>query len=153
MKNKSGSRIGRLISRVLNVRSWLDWDRMKSFTFYLIDGFKKFFIPQKPNGKNGESFQAAKKRLNLSDSDIMARQIGLLRLSILMILIAVLIFVYSVYLLVVGAYTGGVVALVVTLIAVVLAFRYHFWYFQIRERKLGCTIQEWFKQGLMGDKS
>lgn len=150
MKNKSGSRIARVLSRIINVRSWIDWERMKSFTRYLIDGFKKFFIPQKT--QKGESFETAKKRLNLTDSDIIARQTGLLRLSLLMVAVACMIFVYSIYLFASGGYLGGVVGLVVTLIAVVLAFRYHFWYFQIRERKLGCTIQEWFKQGLMGGK-
>lgn len=150
MKNKSGSRIGRVLSRILNVRSWVDWDRMKLFTRYLIDGFKKFFVPQKR--EKGESFEAATKRLKLNESELVARQAGLLRLSILMVVIAFLLLAYSVYLFLIGGYRGGVVGIVVMLIALVLAFRYHFWYFQIKERKLGCTIQEWFKQGLMGEK-
>lgn len=150
MKNKSGSRIGRVLSRIINVRSWVDWDRMKVFTRYLINGLKKFFVPQKR--EEGESFEAAKKRLKLKESDIAARQTGLLRLSILMIAVAFLLLAYSIYLFAIGGYRGGVVGFVVMLIALVLAFRYHFWYFQIKERKLGCTIQEWFKQGLMGEK-
>ena len=83
MKNNSGSRIGRVLSRIINLRSWFDWDRIRSFTLYIINGFKKFFVPQKV--EKGESFEAAKKRLKLNDSDILARQIGLLRLSILMV--------------------------------------------------------------------
>ncbi len=150
MKNNSGSRIGRVLSSIINLRSWFDWDRIKSFTLYLLSGFKKFFVPQKV--KKGESFEAAKKRLKLNDSDIIARQIGLLRLSILMVVVAFLVFAYSIYLFATGGPRGGVVGLVVMLIALVLAFRYHFWYFQIKERKLGCTFQEWFKQGLKGDK-
>lgn len=150
MKNKSGSRIGRVITRIINIRSWVDWDRMKAFTRYLVNGFRKFFIPQKKGV--GESFEAAQKRLKLKDSDLLARQKGLLRLSILMVTIAFLLFAYSIYLFASRGYMGGVVGLVVMFVALVLAFRYHFWYFQIKERKLGCTIQEWFKQGLMGDK-
>jgi len=150
MKNNSGSRIGRVLKSIINIRYWADWDRMKSFTRYLVNGFKKFFVPQKQ--ANGESFEAAQKRLKLSDSDLIARQAGLLRLSIIMVTIAVLLFFYSIYLFASRGYLGGVVSIVVVFIALVLAFRYHFWYFQIKERKLGCTIQEWFKQGLMGEK-
>lgn len=150
MKNKSGSRVKRVFTRIFNLRSWADWDRMKAFTLYLYEGFKRMFIPQKVEG--GESFEAAKKRLNLSDNDLLARQKGLLRLSIAMVVIAFLLFSYTIYLLVIGGYAASIISLVVMLIALVLAFRYHFWYFQIKEHKLGCTIQEWFKQGLMGGK-
>lgn len=151
MKNKSGSRIGRVLTRIINIRSWVDWDRMKVFTRYLVNGFRKFFVPQKKGP--GESFEAAQKRLKLKDSDLLARQTGLLRLSILMVTIALLLLAYSIYLFTSRGYMGGLVSLVVMFIALVLAFRYHFWYFQIKERKLGCTIQEWFKQGLMGEKN
>lgn len=150
MKNKSGSRIKRVFNSIFKLRSWSDWDRMKTFTIYLVDGFKKFFLPQK--NKTGESFATAMKRLKLSEKELVARQTGLWRLSILMVVIAVLLFAYTVYLLVSGGYRGSIVSLVVMLIALVLAFRYHFWYFQIKERKLGCTLHEWFKQGLMGGK-
>ncbi len=150
MKNKSGSRVKRVFFRIFNLRSWADWDRMKAFTLYLIAGFKKFFVPQK--NKAWESFAVAAKRLKLSEKELVERQKGLLRLSIVMLVIAFLLFAYTVYLLVSGGYRGSIVSFVVTLIALVLAFRYHFWYFQIKERKLGCTIHEWFKQGLMGGK-
>lgn len=150
MKSKSGSRIGRVLSMIFNVRSWSDWDRMRAFTRYLVNGFKKFFIPQP--AEKGESFELAKKRLKLTDAELKARQIGLFRLSIAMVAIAFLLLIYTIYLLVSGGYRGGLVSFVVMLIALVLAFRYHFWYFQIKERKLGCTIQEWLKQGLKGEK-
>lgn len=148
MKNKSGSRIGRVLSRVFNFKSWFDWGRIKGWTRYFIDGLKKFFIPQE--GQTKESFDKAVKRLNLSKTELNQRQQGLLRLSLVMVGLSVLLFAYTIYLLVTGGYLGAFVGLVVTLIALVLAFRYHFWYFQIKERKLGCSIQQWFQQGLMG---
>ena len=150
MKNTKRSKLGGLLKTVFNVRAWSDWDRMKAFSLYLGEGFKKFFVPQKRQGT--ETFAAAKKRLNLTDGDLLVRQKGLLRLSILMVVFAVLIFFYSLYLFTQSGNMGGVVGLVVMLIALVLAFRYHFWYFQIKERKLGCTIQEWFNHGLKGNR-
>jgi intracellular multiplication protein IcmV len=51
-----------------------------------------------------------------------------------------------------GSIKAFIVSLVVTLIALILAYRYHFWYFQMKQRKLGCTFSEWYKQGLFGEK-
>lgn len=150
MKKRSGSRTKNVLMRIFNVKTWGDWDRMKSFTLYLTRGFKKFFIPQK--NEVSESFEAAKIRLNLSDKDLMAREKGLFRLSLLMVGAAILLFIYAIYHLFTGNYLAFILSLVVMAIALVLAFRYHFWYFQIKSRKLGCTINEWFRQGIMGDK-
>lgn len=147
---KHRSRTGRVIARIINIPMWIDWERMKSISWYLWSGFKKFFVPQKNISK--ESFKEIQHRLHLNDSDLMARQIGLLRLSKLMLCGAILLFGYTIYLFADGGWRGGVVGLIVTAIAIVLAFRYHFWYFLIKERKLGCTFQEWYKQGLMGEK-
>jgi intracellular multiplication protein IcmV len=151
MKNKkSDSRIIRVLSSLINVRAWFDWERLKSFTRYLVNGVKKFFVPQKTT--DTETFEAAKKRLNLTDKDLLARQKGLLRVSLLMAFFAILLFIYSMYHFYYFNIKGGVLSLVVMLIAGVLAFRYNFWYFQIKERKLGCSIREWYKKSFTGDK-
>jgi intracellular multiplication protein IcmV len=150
MKNKSGSRIGRILSRIINLKSWFDWERMKSFSLFLWNGIKKFFIPQQTT--DTESFAAAKKRLNLTDADLNVQKKGLLRVSLLMAVFAVLFFFYAIYHFYNYAFRGGILSLVVMCIALALAFRYHFWYFQIKEHKLGCSLHEWFKRGLMGDK-
>ena len=150
MKKKSGSRIGRLIGQIFNVRLWFDWDRMKSYSQYIATGARGVFVPQQST--KSESFEAAKKRLNLTDEDLLIRQKGLLRVSILMVICAAFVFAYSIYHLYYYSIKGGLVSLVVMFLALTLAFRYHFWYFQIKERKLGCSINEWFKQCIMGDK-
>ena len=149
MKNKSRSRIGRVLSHLINLRSWFDWDRMKSLTLFLWFGIKKFFVPQQ--GAEGESFEAAVKRLKLTDADLLVRQKGLLRISLLMVFFALLFFAYAIYLFVGHSFKGGILSLVVMSIALTLAFRYNFWYFQIKKRKLGCSIHDWSKS-LMGDK-
>ncbi|STX40969.1 intracellular multiplication protein IcmV [Legionella donaldsonii] len=150
MKKESKSRFVTIFKRIFNVRWWLDFDRLKSFTMYLANGFKRMFVPQQ-NAK-GESFENAMARLNLSEKDLIAKQSALHRLSILMCGAALFIFAYAVYHLFYGSYRAVIVSLVIMMIALVLAFRYHFWYFQIKERKLGCSISEWYRQGLMGEK-
>ncbi len=150
MKIKSSSRIGRVFKRLFNFAAWLDVERIKVFTRYLINAIKNIFVPNAAT--ETESFAAAKIRLKLSDAELIAREKGLLRLSLAMVGMSVGVFIYAIYLFYTGSIKGGILGVVLMFIALVLAFRYHFWYFQIKERKLGCTIQEWFKQGLMGDK-
>ncbi|WP_028388891.1 type IVB secretion system protein IcmV [Legionella fairfieldensis] len=150
MKNKSESRIVKLFNNIINIRAWADFDRVKTFTLYLVNSFKKFFIPQK-RGKS-ESFEEAMLRLNISETDLQAKKKALYRLSLLMCAAAIFILTYAIYHIVYGNIRAVLVSLVLMLIALVLAFRYHFWYFQIKERKLGCTFREWYKQGLMGEK-
>lgn len=150
MKKRSGSRIGRVFSRIFNVRAWFDWDRLKSFTSFLVNGFSRLFVPQK--NTQVESFDAAQKQFNLSDADLLLKQKALYRLSIVMTAVAFLILIYAGYHLFYGTIKATIISLVVMMIALVLAFRYHFWYFQIKVRKLGCTFQEWYRQGLLGEK-
>ena len=151
MKNKkSESRIVRVLSSVFKIRDWFDWDRMKAFTLYLVGGIKKFFVPQQTS--DTETFAAAQKRLNLTDHDLLVRQKGLLRVSLLMAVFSILLFIYVIYNFYYFNLKAGIVSIVVMLIAAVLAFRYNFWYFQNKERKLGCSVREWYKKSFMGDK-
>lgn len=150
MKKKSSSRVGRIFRSILNIRAWIDWDRLKSFTLYLKNGFLRLFLPRQTPVV--ESFEEAKNKLKLSDSELIIKQNALLRLSLVMLAFATFVLVYAGYQFFYGTFKAGIVSLVVTLIALVLAFRYHFWYYQIKNRKLGCTFNEWFRHGLMGEK-
>lgn len=150
MKKEKGSRVLRVLSSIINVRAWIDYDRSKAAFQYLKNGIKKLFIPQKE--VKTADFDRVAEQMNLTESDLASRQRALKRLSLFMLVIASAIFIYAGYHLFSGHFRAALVSLVVTLIALVLAFRYHFWYFQIRERKLGCTFREWFRQGLMGEK-
>jgi intracellular multiplication protein IcmV len=150
MKKKSSSRFGGVFKRIINIRMWADWDRVKSSTSYLVYGIAKLFTPQKKEAS--ETFDGAMKRLHISEAAMHARQNALLRLSQWMIVFAFFVLCYSGYQVFYGSIKAAIVSLVVMMIALVLAFRYHFWYFQIKKRKLGCTVEEWYRQGLMGEK-
>jgi len=151
MKKQKGSRTLNVLKSVFDVRRWIDYDRLKFFTLYLGKGFKKMFVPQKSEGKS-KTFTETVERLSLVDQDLEIKQRALWRLSMLMLVLALAIMVYSAYHFIQGSYRAAIMSLVVSMIGLVLAFRYHFWYFQIKERKLGCSFMEWFRQGLLGEK-
>ena len=148
--NPSDSKIGRVFTSIFNIRLWIDWDRTKSYVLYLFFGIKKFLVPQAP--ERSESFAEAQTENNLTDKDLLVKQNALYRLSLLMIGFAFGMLLYTVYQMVQGSLFGIIVSFIVMLMALVFAFRYHFWYFQIKERKLGCSLSDWFRRGIMGDK-
>ncbi|MDF1646595.1 MAG: type IVB secretion system protein IcmV [Legionellaceae bacterium] len=150
MSEKPGSRLALLFARVFHFRLWLDVDRLKGFTQYLTGLLKKVFIPQPQKAE--ESFNDAKARLQLTDEQLLKRQQALLRTSILMLVLAGLLFFYGFYQLLYGGTLGVLLTLVVILIALTMAFRYHFWHFQIKEKKLGCSWKIWLNEGLLGGK-
>lgn len=156
MKKKSGSRTGRFIGRRLNVKAWVDLDRIAAGKRYVTDLYSRFISVNKkeaaPSVDKLESFDEAKVRLNLTDKDLLVRQKSLFRLAALMVVCSIGIFLYMIYNLIQAYYLAALLTLIVCMLSLVLAFRYHFWYFQIKQHKLGCTVSQWFKEGLMGVK-
>ena len=151
MKNKSISRIGRVFNRLINIRFWSDWDRAQANSHYLLERIKFYFVPQKP--QETETFEQAKKRLQLSDADLLARQKGFIFICKIMLVWAAFFLIYAAYLFYTAGFIGGILSLVAMFLALTFAFRYHFWSFQIKQRQLGCTIYQWFKMGLLGEQS
>lgn len=150
MKKISESRIAAVLKNIFNIRWWIDYDRLKSYTVYLSDGIKKVFIPRQ--AQQAESFEKAVKEFNLTEKELAARQKGLYRLSLIMSALALFMLVYAGYHVFYGSLRATIISIVVMLIALVMAFRYHFWYFQIKQRQLGCSFRQWYREGLLGEK-
>ena len=149
MKSKSGSKNKKFIQRVFNPRAWIDIDRVRAGQRYIAGVCTTYFVPKETSAPT-ESFSAAQKRLHLTDKQLIEQKNSLFRLSLLMFIIGCLLFIYMLHNLFYAHFLAAGLSIVVLLMALVLAFRYHFWYFQIKQQKLGCTLKEWFHQGLMG---
>ena len=160
MKKKSGSRVVRVFTSIINIPYWFDWERTKSFSAFLGNIFRRLFMAEKitdetddkTNPALTESFDSAQKELNLSDTDLIERQKALYRLSLLMATLAFFILIYAGYHFIFGTFLAAILSLIVMMIALALSFRYHFWYYQIKNRKLGCSLDEWLKKGLLRAK-
>ncbi len=148
MQNKSESRTKRLVTRLFNVRSWVDQERVRAGGRYIVNVCGTWLNPRKT--KKTESYVAAIARLNLTQDVLLARQQGLRRLSLIMAGMAFVLFLYVLYNVFYAHYVAVIMSTVVMLLALVLAFRYHFWYFQMKHQKLGCSLHEWFRQGILG---
>jgi len=153
MSEKKESRVIHFFKNTFRFRFWLDFDRIKNFTLYVVQAIKKMFVPDKAEVPDTEaSFADAMKAQHLTEKSIVAQRQSLYRLSILMCVLAFGIFAYTIYLIIYAHYLAAGISFIMFLLGLVLAFRFHFWYFQIRERRLGCSFEEWFQQGLLGKK-
>lgn len=133
----------------VDVPSWLNLNQLKTYGKSISDIGKNLFIPQQ--ALRNETFEQALKRLKLSETDVIKKARTLYNLFLIVFVFALCLIAYLIYLIITNA---SFMAIMVTtvLIAVLLAkaFSYHFWVYQIKKRRLGCTFQEWFKEGLLG---
>ena len=138
------------LRRWFNVRAWCDYDRLAQGAFSLRDTIRLLFIPRTTTKK--EDFANAIEKLQFSEEDIQVRKHAFLRLTLIMSTMTLLIFCYSLYHLYEGHIRTFVMSVILSLIAAMLTFRYHFWYFQLTKKKLGCTLNEWFLEGFLRRK-
>jgi intracellular multiplication protein IcmV len=97
-----------------------------------------------PTTSRTETFEEALIRMNLTEQDIKEQSERYFIYAVVFATLVVVTLVFAFYLLLVDwAISGFLIGLAVAALFASQAFRYHFWCFQIQQRKLGCTFQEW----------
>ena len=146
---KEGSQTRRLLRTIFNPKVWMDLEQVKSSTNYITDGTKKLFnLEQKVTSTR--TFEETIKRLGLDEKAIVKQKKSLFRLSLMMVILSLGVFAYAMILLHDGSYHSSAATVIIFLVILALAFRYHFWYYQLKVRRLGCGLKEWFMTGLLG---
>ena len=93
-----------------------------------------------------ETFAEAMARLGVTMEEVQKRGQRFFYYALLFLLCAVGTIAYGIYLVIsVGTLSGLVIAVVCAAMFGAQAFRFHFWYFQIKHQKLGCTFEEWWQ--------
>lgn len=147
----SESNTRKFFSSRFDFRGWIDWDRVNNGKNYVVDIIKPFVVPSP--SKSAESFEEVQARMKLTDDDLTLRRQALLRIATLYLLVGIFLFLYVIYLALLGSIKSSIYAFVLDILSLVMAFRYHFWYYQIKSRKLGVSIKEWFSLGVWGKKT
>ena len=133
-----------IASKIFDVRvdKWMSLSYVKDIsgrTQYIV---KDLIVPKKST--RIESFEEALIRLKLTEADITQRTIEFTRLVYLFLSLALIIISYAIYMIFKGSPVVGLIALCIALYTLSQAFHFHFWLFQMKNRKLGCTLSEWF---------
>lgn len=125
------------------VTKWLGLDQIKDVSGRVGDTAKTIFTPEQ--AEQAETFEEALRRLNITEYELEQRKQEFIRLMFIYIFAAVAIFLYSLYIVIAyGNLMGFFMGLAITVFALTFAFRYHFWVYQIKHKKLGCSFRDWF---------
>lgn len=131
-------------------KTWIGWNFLQSLFRPIKEvGSKAFIAPESKVKSSAETFATAAKRLQLNSADLKRRCKNLMRLAIAMLCLAVLLLGYALYALAGHFFHTALVSLAFMLVALASAFHYHFWWFQIKERRLSITFNEWFQHGFL----
>jgi intracellular multiplication protein IcmV len=146
-------RIGRVVKPFVDFPRWMGWRNLKE-NGHMVGGLARDLLKSgKKVEVRKETFEEAIERLNLNEAAITARKKDLLFMTAVYLVVAVALIIYAVYLLVVlGLWLGAIMAVVVCCLSLSLAFRQHFWYIQMKYRRLGFTFNDWvnatFRKGI-----
>lgn len=147
---KITQRIGRVIKPFVDVPRWMGYKSLAETTKSLGQILKTLFVPTRAT--RVETFAEAVTRLDLTEEIIAKRKKEFTRLMIIYLFIALGLFLYTFYLAWSGSIHGAIAGFIIMLVSLTMVFRYNFWLFQLKQRKLGCTLREWLNAGLLGDK-
>lgn len=138
------SGVKKAAGKVFDVRvdRWMSFSALKENTQNTKSLIKDVFTPEK--AKHKETFEQAMARLQLTEADINQRKKEFTHLFLFFSALGLSIIAYAIYMAFTARYMVAFISLCVALYAFAQSFRFHFWLFQIKNRKLGCTIQEWF---------
>jgi intracellular multiplication protein IcmV len=128
-----------------NPGAWLGYDYVKDSTLYFWQAIKNIFVPQKAGTGRKETFEEAMKRQKLTEADVQQSAKNYLIYTLIFIALAVFTAFYGFYLLIEHKeWIAWILSMALVALLLSQAFRFHFWYFQIKHRKLGCTLREWW---------
>ena len=141
--------IKKVVKPLVDVPTWMGTSTIKDNWRLIRSTYKDIFTPREV--KNTETFAEAMARMNLTEADLKARLKEYTILLSVYLIFAIGIISYGVFLLIEGGFLGFIIAFSLGYFSLAQAFRSHFWIFQIKRRKLGCTFKEWFS-GTFGVK-
>jgi intracellular multiplication protein IcmV len=144
------SGIKKIIKPFVDVPKWIGYRQLAKTNRDLFSFVRKFFVPERATTE--ESFDAALLRLKVTEADLVQRLKEFRRLMWIWITLFSICLAYSIYLLSENALRGFFPCVGLGLVILTQVFRYHFWIFQIKHRRLGCTFRDWFNAYFLSGK-
>lgn len=143
-------RMGKIIKPLVDIPRWMDAKRIADGADIIGGMAKSIFKPAQ--AKQKEDFSTAVERLKLTEKELERRYREFTRLFRFFFVTFLLVGAYATYLWFASSWHAAVLGTVVTGIPLVLAYRFHFWRFQLIQRRLGCNFKEWLRVGVLGKK-
>lgn len=140
-----------LAGKVVDVRvdKWLSVDYLKETSGYIKSIIEDVAIPKR--ARYSETFDEAVRRLSLTEEDLQKQKQDFTRLFYFFVILSFTIVSYGLYLAIKGSFVPALIAFCLSFYSFAQAFRFHFWLFQLKHRKLGCTLKEWFNSSVQSE--
>ncbi len=133
------------------VSQWLDYETIKGGLAYFVSLARSIYS-RKPGTGFDETYEMAKERLNLTDAEIELQAKNYLLISWVYLIASLGLLGYTAYLLYHRHFLSGSLTACITLYAITFCIRNHFWHYQLKQKRLGCSLVEWFS-ALFGVKN
>jgi intracellular multiplication protein IcmV len=129
-----------------NVFAWMGTDQIRKNTKLIKELATAALVPQKKqaHAPKVETFEQAIKRLGLTEAGLQKRIKASTQIIFMCGLLSIPMLAYTIYIFMSDFYLPGFVCLMLTFLLFAYSFREHFNRFQMQQRRLGCTLAEWF---------
>ena len=136
----------------VNVRKWSSYDEVAN-NVKMTGGFLRRLFSRNFKVVNSETYEESVARLHLTAEQLQQRKKVFLYSALIYGVIAMLLFIYFIYLLINLRLLAAFLDLILLTLMTVSAYREHFWYMQMQEKKLGCSFNDWLAFVLRRTKS
>lgn len=143
--------IRRTVTPFVDVGTWIGYAQLAQLTKMVGGTIKDLFTARK--AEFDETFEEALKRLKLKEEDVQSKIRVFTFLSIFWFLVSIGMVFYGVYLAGNRSWYGFLACIGLSMVLLSQAFYYHFWMFQMKQRRLGCTFQDWWNANFTGGGS
>lgn len=144
------SRTRKFIKPFVDFPRWLNISELKRNNKTLYGFAKDIAKPELPP-VHQETFEQAMVRLQLTEKDVLVRRAFFLRMTMVYVLIIAALVAYVIYLWTVDASILSISMLFsLLLVAAALAFKQHFWFIQMKSRRLGLSFGDWVQYTFKG---
>ncbi|MDF2529137.1 MAG: hypothetical protein K0Q57_17 [Gammaproteobacteria bacterium] len=124
------------VKRMFGVREIVD-------NFKFVESFSKDVI-----GSELKSSSTGERPLTIEQDKLQATKATFKKLVISYLIIAFAAFLYFTYNMATHNYIVALLSVAFILLCLSFAFRYHFWLFQMKKGRLGCSFSEWLQDTL-----
>lgn len=133
------------VKKNTNVRGWMGWSAVKE-NARVVTGLATDIssTEEKNNTSRVETFDQAVQRLGLSQNEIEHRMQTFRRVGQFCGVLGFAAFIWGMYILFKGMFLSSLMAFSLSCLMFIYGFREHFHYFQMKQRRLDCTVKEWF---------
>ncbi len=136
----------------LNPVRWIGYEQIASngrTIKNMVDGLTK---PNQTTSFQPATFEDCMRHYGLSEADLQKRMKNALLIARVCAVASLLMLAYTIYLFIHTLPLAAIICVVLTFLLWAYAFRAHFNYFQMKQRRLGCTLKQWVAAIFKGKK-